>query len=81
MSNTFIILRRENSDSYSVRGPIARAMDLKQARAEIIRLKKSFPHQDFVIMGEIGEVVLTEHVRVMAEPTERTSVTADHENN
>ena len=63
MSSNFIILRREN-DGYSTRGPIVHAMTLKEARTESVRLKKLFPHQDFVIMGEVGEATLSERVTV-----------------
>jgi hypothetical protein len=64
MSTNFIILRRETVGGYSTRGPIAQPMALKEARAEIVRLKKVFPHQDFVIMGEVGEVTRSERVTV-----------------
>lgn len=64
MSTTFIILRREVLGGYSTRGPIAQPMTLKDARAEVLRLKKSFPHQDFVIMGEVGEATMSERVTV-----------------
>jgi hypothetical protein len=64
MSTSFIILRRESADGYSTRGPIAYAMTLKEARDEVVRLKKSFPHQDFVLMGEVGEVTKSERVTV-----------------
>ena len=64
MSTSFIILRRETVGGYSSRGPIAQPMTLRDARAEIVRLKKLFPHQDFVIMGEVGEVSRSERVTV-----------------
>lgn len=64
MSTSFIILRRETVGGYSTRGPIAQPMSLKDARSEIMRLKKVFPHQDFVIMGEVGEVSRSERVTV-----------------
>ncbi len=81
MSTTFIILRRESAGGYSSRGPIAQPMTFKDARAEIVRLKKIFPHQDFVIMGEVGEVTKSERVTVKidapdlsaAEPRKRRS--------
>src|SRR5215469_18522728 len=61
---SFIILRRETSGGYSTRGPVAQPLSLKDARDEIVRLKKIFPHQDFVIMGEVGEVTKSERVTV-----------------
>ena len=64
VSSNFIILRRETSGGYSTRGPIAQPMSLKDARDEIVRLKKLFPHQDFVIMGEVGEATKSERVTV-----------------
>ena len=64
MSTTFIILRRETVGGYSTRGPIAQPMTLKDARSEIVRLKKVFPHQDFVIMGEVGEATRSDRVTV-----------------
>src|SRR5260221_177155 len=62
MSANFIVLRRESVGGYSSRGPIAQPMTLKEARAEIVRLKKDVPHRDFVIMGEVGEVTRSERV-------------------
>jgi hypothetical protein len=67
MSANFIVLRRESVGGYSSRGPIAQPMTLKESRAEIVRLKKDFPHQDFVIMGEVGEVTRSERVTVRME--------------
>jgi hypothetical protein len=64
MSSAFVLLRRESAGGYSTRGPIAQPMTLKEARDEIVRLKKLFPHQDFVIMGEVGEVSRSERVTV-----------------
>src|SRR5258708_31029858 len=64
MSANFIVLRRESVGGYSSRGPIAQPMTLKDARAEVVRLKKVFPHQDFVIMGEVGEATRSERVTV-----------------
>lgn len=63
MNTSFVILRRE-IDGYSTRGPIVHSMSLKEARGEVVRLKKLFPHQDFVIMGEVGEATLSERVTV-----------------
>ena len=34
------------------------------ASDEIVRLKKLFPYQDFVIMGKVGRVTRNEHVTV-----------------
>jgi hypothetical protein len=64
MNATFIILRRETSGGYSTRGPVAQPVSLKEARDEIVRLKKIFPYQDFVIMGEVGEATKSERVTV-----------------
>jgi len=64
MSASFIILRRETSGGYSTRGPVAQPLSLKEAREEIVRLKRLFPHQDFVIMGEVGEATKSDRVTV-----------------
>lgn len=66
MTTRFAILRRE-SDGYSTRGPIAAEMTLENARREVTRLKSAFPHQDFVIMGEIGEATRSDRVTVKIE--------------
>lgn len=63
MTTNYAIFRREGS-GYSTRGPIVPEMTLDQARKEITRLKTAFPHQDFVIMGEIGTVTRTEKITV-----------------
>lgn len=63
MTTHYAIFRRESS-GYSTRGPIVPEMTLDQARKEITRLKKTFPYQDFVIMGEIGTVTRTEKITV-----------------
>lgn len=55
MITNFAIFRRESSGGYSSRGPIAPVMSLEQARREVARLRAIYPHQDFVILGEIGE--------------------------
>jgi hypothetical protein len=55
MTTNFAIFRREKSGGYSPRGPVALVMSLEQARREIARLRASYPYQDFVIMGEVGE--------------------------
>ena len=55
MITNFAIFRRESSGGYSSRGPIAPVLSLDQARREIARLRSTYPHQDFVILGEIGE--------------------------
>ena len=69
---TFIILRRETAGGYSTRGPVAQPMSLKDARDEVVRLKKLFPHQDFVIMGEVGEVTRSERVTVRIDAPDLT---------
>ena len=60
----FSIFRRDRSAGYSTRGPVAPQMSLNEARKEISRLKSLYPYQDFVIMGEIGEVTRSERVTV-----------------
>jgi hypothetical protein len=55
MITNFAIFRRESSGGYSSRGPIAPVLSLEQARREIARLRTIYPHQDFVMLGEIGE--------------------------
>jgi hypothetical protein len=74
MSTSFIILRRETIDGYSTRGPIVHAMSLKEARAEVVRLKKLYPYQDFVIMGEVGEVSMSERVTVKIDAPDLSEV-------
>ncbi len=64
LSASFIILRRETSGGYSTRGPVAQPLSLKEARDEIVRLKKIFPLQDFVSMGEVGEATKSDRVTV-----------------
>ncbi len=66
MNKNFIILRRE-LNGFSTRGPLAQPMTLEEAHAETVRLKATFPYQDFVIMGEVGEAVRTERVNVKFE--------------
>src|SRR5215472_12967394 len=72
LSTNFIILRRETSGGYSTRGPVAQPMSLKDARDEIVRLKKIFPYQDFVIMGEVGEATKSERVTVKIDAPDLT---------
>src|SRR5215469_13312268 len=69
---SFIILRRETAGGYSTRGPVAQPLSLKEARDEVVRLKKIFPHQDFVIMGEVGEVTKSERVTVRIDAPDLT---------
>jgi len=67
MTTKFSIFRRESSGGYSTRGPVVPEMTLAEARTEIARLKTLYPHQDFVIMGEIGEATRSERVTVKIE--------------
>ena len=67
MTAKFAIFRRESSGGYSTRGPIVPPMTLPDARKEIAKLKATYPYQDFVIMGEIGEVTRSERVTVKIE--------------
>ena len=67
MTTKFSIFRRESSGGYSTRGPVVPEMSLAEARKEIARLKSLYPHQDFVIMGEIGEATRSERVTVKIE--------------
>jgi hypothetical protein len=69
VTTRFAILRHE-SGGYSSRGPVAVEMTLEEARKEVARLKTSFPHQDFVIMGEIGTVFRSDRVTVRIEAPE-----------
>ena len=55
MTTKFAIFRRESAGGYSSRGPVALEMTLDEARWEMSRLKKRYPHQEFVIMGEVDE--------------------------
>jgi hypothetical protein len=70
----FAILRRESGGGYSTRGPIAYEMNFTEAREEITRLKVLYPHQDFVIMGEIGEAKRSDRVTVKIEPPDLPTV-------
>jgi hypothetical protein len=72
MSTSFIIMRRETISGYSTRGPIAQPVSLKDAQSEIVRLKKLFPYQDFVIMGEIGGVSRSDRVTVKIDAPDLT---------
>jgi hypothetical protein len=67
MATKFSIFRRESAGGYSTRGPVVPEMTLLEARKEIARLKSLYPHQDFVIMGEIGEATRSERVTVKIE--------------
>jgi hypothetical protein len=62
MTSSFVILRQETVGGYSTRGPVAQPVTLKEAQSEIVRLKKLFPYQDFVI--KVGRVTRNEHVTV-----------------
>jgi len=64
MTSYFAIFRRDRLAGYSTRGPVAPKLNLIEARKEISRLKSLYPYQDFVIMGEIGEVTRSERVTV-----------------
>jgi len=55
MITKFAIFRRESSGGYSSRGPVAAVMALDLAHREIARLRAKYPHQEFVILGEISE--------------------------
>lgn len=70
MTTNFAIFRHESSGGYSTRGPIVPEMTLDQARKEITRLKTSYPHQDFVIMAQMGTVTRSERVTVKIETPE-----------
>jgi hypothetical protein len=61
---TYFAIFRHDSSGYSTRGPTAAELTLDQARREIARLKSTYPHQDFVIMGEVGTVTRSERVTV-----------------
>jgi hypothetical protein len=73
MATKFSIFRRESSGGYSTRGPIVPEMSLDDARKEIARLKSLYPHQEFVIMGEIGEATRSERVTVKIEAPDLSS--------
>jgi hypothetical protein len=60
MITKFAIFRRETSGGYSSRGPVAAVMTLEQAHREIARLRAKYPHQEFVILGEIAEPALAQ---------------------
>ena len=60
MITKFGIFRRESSGGYSSRGPVAAVMSLEQAHREIARLRAKYPHQEFVILGEITEPAFTQ---------------------
>lgn len=67
MTAKFAIFRRESCGGYSTRGPIAYEMTFVDAKEEIIRLKVLYPHQDFVIMGEMGEAKRSERVTLKVQ--------------
>lgn len=73
MTKKFSIFRRESSGGYSTRGPVAPEMTLEEVRKEIARLKSLYPHQDFVMMGEIGEATRSERVTVKIAAPDLTS--------
>jgi CheY-like chemotaxis protein len=54
VNRNFLPMRREASGGYSTLGPVGHAMSLTEARGEVMRLKRSFKEQDFVIMAEVG---------------------------
>ena len=60
MITKFAIFRRESSGGYSSRGPVAAVMSLELAHREIARLRAKYPHQEFVILGEITEPALAQ---------------------
>jgi hypothetical protein len=66
MTSKFAIFRRESAGGYSSRGPVALEMTLDEARWEMTRLKKRYPHQDFVIMGEVEEPAESERADILA---------------
>jgi len=74
MTLQFSIFRRDRSTGYSTRGPVAPQMSLDEARKEISRLKSLYPYQDFVIMGEIGEVTRSERVTVKIRAPDLSSL-------
>ena len=74
MTLQFSIFRRDRSAGYSTRGPVAPQMSLNEARKEISRLKSLYPYQDFVIMGEIGEVTRSERVTVKIRAPDLSSL-------
>lgn len=59
----FIILREE-LDGYSTRGPMARALSIEEATAEVKRLTAQYRGQRFKIFAEVGSAVLVEAVGV-----------------
>jgi hypothetical protein len=74
MGSSFVILRQESVGGYSTRGPVAQPVTLKEAQSEIVRLKKLFPYQDFVIMGKVGRVTRSEHVTVRIDAPDLSEV-------
>lgn len=66
MTTRFAIFRHESA-GYSTRGPVVPEMSLEEARKEVARLKSTYPHQEFVIMGEIGTVTRSERITVKIE--------------
>jgi len=74
MTSSFAIFRRDSLAGYSTRGPVAPKLNLIEARKEISRLKSLYPYQDFVIMGEVGEVTRSERVTVKIEAPDLSSI-------
>jgi len=64
---TRVAIFRHESGGYSTRGPVVPEMTLDEARKEVARLKSAYPHQEFVIMGEIGTVSRSERITVKIE--------------
>lgn len=58
---------RKDSAGYFPRGPAAKPMTLQEAETEVLALKKRWPHQAFVIMGEVGEATRSESITVSIE--------------
>ncbi len=63
MTGTFIILRKEH-DSYRSFGPMAHALSLEDARAQIATLAGQYPQQEFRLFADVGGAACQEVVTV-----------------
>jgi hypothetical protein len=55
---------RAGYSGYEPFGQIAQRVTLETAQADIATLKRRYPHQEFVIMGEVGTATKSERVTV-----------------
>jgi len=71
MTGTFIILRKEH-DSYRSFGPMAHALSLEDARAQIATLAAQYPQQQFRLFADVGGATCQEVVTVELQSADVT---------